>query len=125
MIQSPFRNRLRHSAFASRNWVTDANRHSVPQTRPPKSVKAAALAASSEKFSFHFVFFPTASLVFREGFNMIAVVTRIACVERGVVNLLAYPSLTRNYGRVAVVALFGGITDHFLILRGIYIPQTS
>jgi hypothetical protein len=77
------------------------------------AVWIAALVASSEKFSFHFVLFPTASLVFREEFNVIAVVTRIASVEPRVVSLLAYPSLTGDYGRVAVVTLFGGITDHF------------
>ena len=56
------------------------------------------VGGSSENFSFHFVFFPTASLSLADGFSMVGVVVRLAAIERGVVNLLAHPSLTRYDG---------------------------
>ena len=51
------------------------------------------VGVGSDNFPFHFVFFPTASFLSGEGFGMVVMVTWIAALERGVVNLLAYPSL--------------------------------
>ena len=68
----------------------------------------------SDNFPFQFVFFPAASFLSGERFRVVVMVTWIAVLERGVINLLTYPSLARDYGRVAVVALFCGITDHFI-----------
>lgn len=54
------------------------------------------VGGGSENFSLHFVFFPTASFLFGAVFSMIVLVTRIAAIERGVINLLAHPSLAQN-----------------------------
>jgi hypothetical protein len=47
----------------------------------------------SDNFPFHFMFCPTASFLSFEGFSVIPVVMCITAVERGVENLLSYPSL--------------------------------
>jgi hypothetical protein len=46
-----------------------------------------------DNFLFHLVFFPAASFLSGEGFSVVAVVACITAIERGVVNLLPYPSL--------------------------------
>jgi len=56
-------------------------------------IQLSGAGGGSGNFPFHFVFFPTASFLSGEGFSVVAVVTGITAIERGVVNLLPYPSL--------------------------------
>jgi hypothetical protein len=57
------------------------------------NVPLSGVGGGSDNFPFHFVFFPTTSFLSFEGFSVIAVVIWVTGVERGVVNLLSYPSL--------------------------------
>ena len=68
-----------------------------PNVRKEYSLHSVS-GGGSENFPFHFVFFPTASLLFAKGLDMIVVITRNVTVERRVVNLLAHPSLARDDG---------------------------
>jgi len=68
---------------------------------------------SPENFPFHFVAFPTASLLSLEGFSMIAAVAGVTNTERRVVNLLAHPFLPSPDRRAAVGALVSAAFDHF------------
>jgi hypothetical protein len=68
---------------------------------------------SPENFPFHFVAFPTASLLSLEGFAMVAEVTGVTNIERRVVNLLAHPFLPCPDRRAAVGALVSEAFDHF------------
>jgi len=63
------------------------------QTSTVLNVLLSGVGGGSDNFPFHFMFFPTASLLSFEGISMIAVVTWITAVECRVVNLLPYPSL--------------------------------
>jgi hypothetical protein len=54
---------------------------------------SALSGGGSENFPFHFVLFPTPSLLSLEGFTVVAQVTKITAIERRVVNLLAHPFL--------------------------------
>ena len=56
-------------------------------------IQLSGVGGGSDNFPFHFVFFPTASFLSGEGFSVIAMVAWIAAIERGVINLLPYPSL--------------------------------
>jgi hypothetical protein len=64
-----------------------------------------SVGLGSSDFSLHFVFFPAALFVSGEGFSVVAAVTWIMATMRGIVNLLAHPSLPRRDRRVAIVAL--------------------
>jgi hypothetical protein len=48
---------------------------------------------SPGNFLFHLMFFPAASFLPSEGFSVVTVVAWFTSIERGVVNLLSYPSL--------------------------------
>ena len=74
---------------------------------------------SPENFPFHFVAFPTASLLSLEGFAMVAEVTGVTNIERRVVNLLAHPFLPCPDRRAAVGALVSEAFDHFCPRNGV------
>jgi hypothetical protein len=57
-------------------------------------IQLSGVGGGSDNFPFHFVFFPTAYFLSFEGFSVEAVVTWITAIERGVINLLPYPSLS-------------------------------
>jgi hypothetical protein len=60
------------------------------------------------------VLFPTASLLSLEGFTVVAEVTGITAIERGVVDLLADPFLSRRDRRSTVGTLMvSKAIDHF------------
>src|SRR5712672_1572868 len=63
------------------------------QTSTVLNVLLTGVGGDSHCFPFHFVVFPTASLLPFERFSVIAVVTGTKTIEPRVVNLLAYPSL--------------------------------
>jgi hypothetical protein len=52
-----------------------------------------------------------------EGFGVVVVVGWISAIEKGVVNLLPYPSLACGDWRVAVIAIFHAMHDHFASVR--------
>jgi hypothetical protein len=56
-------------------------------------IQLSGVGGGSDNFPFHFVLFPTASFLSFEGFSVEAVVTWITAIERGVINLLPYPSV--------------------------------
>jgi len=56
-------------------------------------IQLSGAGGGSDNFPFHFVFFPTASFLSGEGFSVVAVITWITAIERGVINLLPNPSL--------------------------------
>jgi hypothetical protein len=75
---------------------------------------SASSGGSSENLPFHFVLFPTASLLSLEGFTVVAEVTRITTIERGVVDLLAGPFLSCRDRRPTVGTLMvNKAIDHF------------
>src|SRR5439155_23931915 len=51
------------------------------------------VGSGSDNFPFHFVFFPAASFLSFGGCSVVVVVTWVTAIDRGVVNLLPYPSL--------------------------------
>ena len=63
------------------------------------------VGGSPGNFPFHLVFFPAARFLSGEGFSVVPVVAWITATERGVVNLLPYPSLPWGNCGSAVGAL--------------------
>ena len=74
---------------------------------------SALSGGGSENFPFHFVLFPTTSLLSIEGFTVVAEVTRTMAIERRVVDLLAHPFLPCRDRRSTVGALISEVIDHF------------
>lgn len=64
-------------------------------------------------FLFHLMFFPAASFLPGEGFSVVTLVAWITSIERGIINLLSYPSLPRHDWRSAEGALVHVADDHF------------
>jgi hypothetical protein len=66
---------------------------------------SASSGGSSQNLPFHFALFPAASLLSLEGFRVVAEVTRITAIGRGVVDLLADPFLSCRDRRSAIGTL--------------------
>jgi hypothetical protein len=62
-------------------------------TQAERGERSPPLSGGSSNFPFHLVFFPAASFISDEGFGVVVVVGWISAIEKGVVNLLPYPSL--------------------------------
>jgi hypothetical protein len=75
-------------------------------------VSSKARGSGPRNFLFHLMFLPAASFLPGEGFSMVALVARITSIERGVINLLSYPSLPCHDWRSAKGALVRAADDH-------------
>jgi len=77
----------------------------------------------SGNFLFHLVFFPAAFFLSGEEFRVVTVVAWLTAIERGVVNLLPYPSLPGDDFWSAVVASVHVVNDHFFFSLGLQPPE--
>jgi len=80
--------------FPRRSFLKMSNEDKTSSAPDSSDCPLSSVGGGSSNFPFHLVFFPAAYFLSSKAFGVIAMVTWITPIERGLVNLLPYPSLS-------------------------------